>query len=260
MTGLLGIIMNANNLFDFGVCNFHNLKEELIDCPNRNKLPLNSESVICVVFPCKTSAVEKNPDDIFRLRRVASQMLQLTAEALRNAFGEYEFEWFLDGSPIPNVKAAALSGLGIIGDSGLLLTPQYGSFCFIGCIVTNLHIPETGDGEIKYCCHCEKCINLCPAQALSEQTGFDKAKCMKYSASVASKSNAFLMRQNTAVRGCNICREICPYNQKIGLADDHQFIKAAASPELMFTSDGTYNPMGIIGQEKFKPFPGEQYN
>lgn len=256
MTGLLGLIMNANNLFDFGVCSFHKVEDNLITCRNKSKLPDHAESVISVVFPCKTAELEQNPNEIFRLRCIASQMLQMTSDALRKAFEEYEFVWFLDNSPIPEVKAAAQSGLGIIGDSGLLITPDYGSFCFTGSIVTDLQIPETG-GKTEYCEHCKKCINLCPAHALSEETGFDKSSCVKYVSSLKTPGNTFLLRQGTAVKGCNLCREVCPYNQNAKSADNHPFIKAANHPEFMFTSDGGYKPMGGLGQERFKQFPGE---
>ena len=257
MTGMLSLIMNANNLFDFGVCAFEKIADKLIDCDNQHRIPPFAESVICVVFPTNADVVFDDPGEVFRLRRVASQMLELTCTALRKAFNEYKFEWFLDDSPVPDVMAASLCGLGAIGDSGLLLTPQYGSFCFIGNIITDLIIPETGD-ETSECIHCKKCIKQCPAGALSEQSGFDKAKCVKYvSSSGSSRSNAFLLRQGAAVKGCNTCREVCPYNQNIGRANDHPFIKAATNPDSIYTSDGGYKPMGGLGQEKFHKLPDD---
>ena len=257
MTGMLSLIMNANNLFDFGVCNFKKIEANLINCENKKRIPAHAESVICVVFPCNTDLVFANPNEVFRLRRVASQMLELTSVALRKAFEEYKFEWFLDDSPIPNVKTAALCGLGIIGDSGLLITPFYGSFCFMGNIVTNLSIPETG-GEIQYCEHCKQCIECCPAGALSEEYGFDKEKCVRYvSSSVCKNAHTFLLRQGTAVKGCNLCREVCPYNKNIRMVNDHPFIKAATNPDSIFTSDGGYKPMGGLGQDKFRKLPDD---
>ncbi len=257
MTGMLSLIMNANNLFDFGVCAYNKIADKLIECDSQNRIPPEAESVICVVFPTNADAVFNDPNEVFRLRRVASQMLELTCIALRKAFSEYLFEWFLDDSPVPDVMTASLCGLGAVGDSGLLLTPQYGSFCFIGSIVTDLIIPETGD-EITGCVHCKKCIERCPAAALSEQGGFDKEKCVKYvSSSECKNANSFLLRQGAAVKGCNICREVCPYNQKIGRANGHPFIKAATNPGSIYTSDGGYKPMGGLGQEKFRKLPDD---
>ena len=257
MTGMLSLIMNANNLFDFGVCSYDNIVDKLIECENKKRIPPHAESVICVVFPTNVDVVFDEPNEVFRLRRVASQMLELTCIALRKAFSEYKFEWFLDDSPLPDVTTASLCGLGAIGDSGLLLTPQYGSFCFIGSIITDLIIPETGD-ETSQCIHCKKCINLCPAGALSEQNGFDKAKCVKYASSCDCKnSHTFLLRQGAAVKGCNTCREVCPYNSKIGTANDHPFIKAATVPGSIYTSDGGYKPMGGLGQDKFRKLPDD---
>ncbi len=256
MTGLLSLILNANNLFDYGVCAFSRISDKLIDCPERDRIPAGAESVICIVFPTNATMVADDPDAVFRLRRVASQMLELTCTALRKAFSEYQFEWFLDDSPIPDVTAASFCGLGAIGDSGLLLTPHYGSFCFTGNIVTDLLLPETGD-EATYCVHCRRCIESCPAGALSEQGGFDKEKCVRYAASAAPDTTAFLLRQGAAVKGCNTCREVCPCNSAIGSADQHPFIKAATHPDSIFTSDGGYKPMGGLGQNKFRKLPGD---
>lgn len=257
MTGMLSLIMNANNLLDFGVCAFDRIADKLIACPDKNRIPCAAESVICVVFPTNADAVFADPNEVFNLRRIASQMLELTCIALRKAFEEYRFEWFLDNSPVPNVTTASLCGLGAIGDSGLLLTPRYGSFCFMGSIITDLYIPETGN-EVTYCVHCKKCIESCPAHALSETDGFDKAKCVKYVSAFGDKNaNAFLLRQGAAVRGCNTCREVCPYNSRIARVNDHPFIKAATNPDSIFTSDGSYKPMGGLGQEKFRKLPDD---
>lgn len=257
MTGLLSLIMNANNLFDYGVCAYSKIVDMLIECPNKQRIPQSAESVICVVFPTNADVVFENPNEVFRLRRVASQMLALTSTALRKAFSEYSFEWFLDDSPVPDVTAASLCGLGAIGDSGLLLSPHYGSFCFIGCIITDLIVPETGD-EINYCIHCKKCIVRCPAGALSQTGGFDKEKCVKYASSNASRSpNTFLLRQGAAVKGCNTCREVCPYNSNISRVNEHPFIKAATNPDSIYTSEGGYKPMGGLEQEKFHRLPDD---
>ena len=257
MTGLLRLIMNANNLFDYGVCAYSKVEDMLIEYPDKKRIPQSAESVICVVFPTNIDAVFDDPNEVFRLRKVASQMLELTCIALRKAFDEYSFEWFLDDSPVPEVIAGSLCGLGAVGDSGLLLSPHYGSFCFIGNIITDLIVPETGD-EATYCVHCKKCIVRCPAGALSESGGFDKEKCVKYAVANASLNpNTFLLRQGAAVKGCNTCREVCPYNSNIGRANNHPFIKAAMNPDSMYTSDGGYKPMGGLGQEKFRKLPDE---
>ena len=96
---MLSLIMNANNLFDFGVCSYDNIVDKLIECENKKRIPPHAESVICVVFPTNVDVVFDEPNEVFRLRRVASQMLELTCIALRKAFSEYKFEWFLDDSP-----------------------------------------------------------------------------------------------------------------------------------------------------------------
>ena len=98
----------------------------------------------------------------------------------------------------------------------------------------------------------------CPAGALSQTGGFDKEKCVKYASSNASRSpNTFLLRQGAAVKGCNTCREVCPYNSNISRVNEHPFIKAATNPDSIYTSEGGYKPMGGLEQEKFHRLPDD---
>ena len=67
---------------------------------------------------------------------------------LKSDFPDNHFCGYGDHSPIDERHAAAISGLGIKGDSTLLINEKYGSWVFIGEIVTDLYVP-CEEKEIK---------------------------------------------------------------------------------------------------------------
>ena len=248
MTGMLKIIMSANGMNDTGVCAFEDVEQSLLPCLAKGRLPADAKSVIVALFPYKVPAEKGNlsmyavvPD----YHEIAGRMLTAASNALKMAFNEYDFVWFIDNSPIPEVYAAAKSGLGMIGDNGLLINPKYGSFCFIGCIVSNLEIPPTYHGAVQHCEHCGRCRAACPGNALDGT--FSKEQCLSYISQKKgelSENEKFLLRQGGMVWGCDICQTVCPHNQDVPYTTIPEFldrIKPDAKPgELETASDRAY--------------------
>ena len=74
-----------------------------------------------------------------------------------------------DHSPIAERAAALRAGLGILGDNGLIIHEKFGSYVFIGDVITDLAPEELcakPPVEIKYCEHCGKCKKACPTGVL----------------------------------------------------------------------------------------------
>lgn len=208
--------MNATGLSDVGICPFSAVSENLLNCMAKGRIPDGAQSVIVVLFPYKVPGKKGNlaryaavPD----YHEIAGHMLTLAVSALEKAFGNYNFVWFIDNSPIPEVYAAACSGLGVIGDNGLLITKRFGSYCFIGSIVTDLNIPPTG-GEVLGCRHCGRCYEKCPSGALSRE-GFIRRKCLSdisQRKGELTEEEKALLRKGGLVWGCDVCQEVCPMN------------------------------------------------
>ncbi len=218
MTGMLSIILNASGLRDFGVRPFSDVSDRLLNCMAKGRLPKDARSVISVLFPYKVPMERGNlsryaavPD----YHEIAGHMLSTAVSALEKAFGDFDFVWFIDNSPIPEVYTAARCGLGVIGDNGLLINSRYGSYCFIGSIVTNLVIPSTSDGEIRTCDHCGRCVTSCPSGALRGENGFDRRICLSdisQRKGTLSPEEEALLRQGGLVWGCDTCQDVCPMN------------------------------------------------
>ena len=129
---------------------------------------------------------------------------------LQKKFPANRFAAFADHSPISELDAAARAGIGVIGKNGLLLTEKYGSYVFLGEIITDIEIPCEVQ-PVRVCHDCGACANACPA------TVNDKSICLSalsQKKGVLSEEEQRILCATNTVWGCDRCQECCPYNQK----------------------------------------------
>lgn len=131
------------------------------------------------------------------------------------------FKMFSDHSPIDEVHATCVAGLGFIGDNGLLINEKYSSFVFIGECITNLS-PKELDMEYahitepKSCLHCGKCASLCPCGCIGNSSPNPKAQCLSaitQKKGELSEEEISLMLNNGSIWGCDICQNACPFTK-----------------------------------------------
>lgn len=120
----------------------------------------------------------------------------------------------VDNSYLDERYLAYKSGLGFYGKNGLLINEKYGSFFFIGVVLTDA-IFEYSKTNVNKCYECDKCIQNCPTKALNESGILNGNKCLSYinqKKELAEQDKSFV---NKCVYGCDICSNVCPYNNKI---------------------------------------------
>lgn len=123
---------------------------------------------------------------------------------------------FADHSPYAEVRGAAMAGLGVIGDHGLLITRPYSSFVFVFSLVTSLTQSELekegiplGSGEIRECRHCGACTAACPGGC----RGADRTRCLSAITQKKGELTAEeidLLRNGAFAWGCDVCQLVCP--------------------------------------------------
>ena len=152
---------------------------------------------------------------------------------LREEFPEYKFGGFADHSPIDEINAAALAGLGIIGSNGLLITEKYSSLVFVGEIITDAPL-ECEVHEIRLCEDCGLCKSSCP-------TSCDKTGCLSavtQKKGELSKDEISLILNNGSAWGCDICQKVCPHTKKAlkngSLYSNVPFFQSERTPSLTY--------------------------
>lgn len=225
----------------WGVCSFSDIKSSLLDCRAKNRLPQNAESILIACFPYLLPEENYKNTNISKYavvtdyHDVAMNRLKKACEELSKLFPENAFVPFADNSPVPEVSAALYSGLGVRGKNSLLITKEYGSYVFLGEIVTDLKI-EAARSPIADCIGCGKCVNSCPAAAISE-SGIDSAKCVS---AITQKKGELtekekeLMINCGCVWGCDICQDVCPMNKNAAVTQNQEFLK---NPISVLTSE-----------------------
>ena len=233
------------DMLPVGVCSFEKIKDDLIDCRAKNRIPIGAKSVIVYLFPYylgeeyyKNSNLSKYavPDDY---HRICGDYLEKVVLYLKEKYPDNSFEYFCDNSPVNEVRAACLSGLGVKGENSLLINGDYGSFCFIGEIVTDLDI-LVEEKNIKSCLKCGLCEKNCINNALNNGK-VEEAKC--FSAITQKKGEltdleAELIRKTRCVWGCDICQNICPMNKNIRTTPIKEFYETAKA---VYKGESDYN-------------------
>lgn len=217
----------------WGICPFDKIKDGLIDCRAKKRLPQNAKTVIVACFPYlleeenyKLSNISKYAA-VTDYHEVALNRLNSAIKKLKKLYPENEFAAFADNSPIPEVRAACNAGLGVRGINTLLITEKYGSYVFIGEIVTDLELSFSPLDE-KSCIDCKKCIDACPSDALNENK-FNRTLCLSeitQKKGELSDKEETLMKNCGCVWGCDICQNVCPMNKNAAVTEIEEFLCA----------------------------------
>ena len=161
--------------------------------------------------------------------RVTRSRLEELAALLR-ARGAGVARVYTDAGPVPERELAQRAGLGWIGKNTMLIRPGTGSFFFIGSIFTDLTLAPDPPFEMDHCGTCTRCLDACPTGALVEPRLLDATRCIAY-ATIEHRGpipEPVAGRLEGWVFGCDICNEVCPWNQRF----------AAPGPVLAFRSRG----------------------
>jgi epoxyqueuosine reductase QueG len=109
--------------------------------------------------------------------------------------------------------AAHLAGLGWIGKSCLLVTPEVGPRARWASILTDAPLAP-GQPLEERCGKCSECVEICPAQAFTDRSfRADEPRELRYD---AHKCNAYMVEsgERVGVRVCGMCVYACPHGRE----------------------------------------------
>ncbi len=152
--------------------------------------------------------------------------LERVCQALRERYPGGRFFPGADNSPVPELAAAELAGVGRKGRHGLRVVPPYGSYLFLGTILTDVPFPPGAPSRESPCPEgCTACIRACPTGALTEE-GCDVSLCLS---ELTQRKGALTEEQREQIRrsptvwGCDLCQRACPLNREAALSPLPEF-------------------------------------
>ncbi|MDT2736245.1 tRNA epoxyqueuosine(34) reductase QueG [Enterococcus pseudoavium] len=126
---------------------------------------------------------------------------------------EWRFAPQVDTGELVDVAVAQRAGLGFIGRNGLLITEEYGSFVYLGEIITNIQF-ETDEVVPFGCGDCTRCVTACPTKALLGDGRMNAQRCLSYQTQTKGMMpEEYRKKMRNVIYGCDICQLVCPYNK-----------------------------------------------
>jgi epoxyqueuosine reductase len=189
------------------------------------------KSIVSVALNYYTPHQHSESPDIGKISRygwgrdyhkVMTKKLKILSHWLTSQNEQIQARYCVDTAPIQDKFWAQQAGIGWVAKNGNVITRDYGSWVFLGEILTNLElIPDRV--HTNHCGTCTRCIDACPTQAITEPFVVNANLCIAYHTienrqpelppEIASKLNGW-------VAGCDICQDVCPWNQRFAKVTD----------------------------------------
>lgn len=127
---------------------------------------------------------------------------------------------FVDNNTLPERYIAYLSGVGFMGKNNMIITRKYGSYVFLGEIITDIELEE--DVPIDNLCgNCNLCLKQCPTGAICGNKNSNI--CLSYITQKKEIEDKWLDKLGGRLFGCDSCQDICPHNKEASFSKLQEF-------------------------------------
>lgn len=137
---------------------------------------------------------------------------------------DFDYKIFVDTGPLIDREIAFKSGIGYYGKNCSIINDDYGSFIFIGYILTSLDLQESNIKIENKCNDCDLCIRACPTNALEKEYIINPKRCISYLTQTKNDIDESLrIKMNNSLYGCDICQLVCPKNKGVKKTKNNLF-------------------------------------
>ncbi len=149
--------------------------------------------------------------------KVIYKKLKNLGKWINNEVPDCEWKICIDTSPLLEKAWAEEAGLGWIGKNSNLINREHGSWLTLGFMILNKDLVSDNASQ-SLCGKCEKCIEKCPTNAITEPFVINSDLCIAYH-TIENRNQNFPehieKNLNGWIAGCDICQDICPWNKSV---------------------------------------------
>jgi epoxyqueuosine reductase len=170
---------------------------------------------------------------------------------------------FVDTAPVLEKPLAARAGLGWQGKHTNLVSREFGSWLFLGAILTDLDLPPD-PAESDHCGQCRACLDACPTGAFPAPYRLDARRCISY---LTIEHEGPIPREfrsaiGNRIYGCDDCLAVCPWNKFASVGREAKLaaradLEAPPLAELARLDDASFRslfaggPIKRVGRARF---------
>ena len=188
------------------------LSAEQVSVINPRLMPEWAKSVILFLIPYYTGENDDRNISLYAVSRDYHLYIKELESRFFSRRGQYKF--FADTSPIDERQAALCARLGIKGQNRLLINEKYGTYIFIGSIITDVLFDDEEYVKRIPAKECEKC-GLCKKNCAFLRGERDYCLSELTQKKRVTDDELSVLRSQKIIWGCDDCQSVCPYNKDI---------------------------------------------
>ena len=151
---------------------------------------------------------------------VKKKLIQI-GDFLTENIAEFHYQAYVDNGPLVDRYLAYLAGLGFYGINSHIITERYGSYVWIGYMMTNYFFPADVPLQ-RTCAECGKCVAVCPGHSILGNFQINPNTCRSYLTQKKgdlTPAEISIVKKTKLVFGCDVCQDVCPHNKNIAFTN-----------------------------------------
>lgn len=152
----------------------------------------------------------------------------------------------VDTGELSDRAVAERAGIGWSGKNCAIITPEFGSYVYLGEMITDIPFPPDKPIE-DGCGTCNKCVDACPTGALITGGQLNSQRCIAFLTQTKGVlAEEFRSKLGNRLYGCDTCQTVCPENKG---KDFHFHPEMEPDPEL---AKPKLKPLLTMSNREFK--------